>query len=116
MRGAARYEPPRACARRPAGFNRYPVNRGMLLLRQVDPFLITGVTLGTVLPLLWVLVHRRTPVGGRLQLRGWAIGPKQVPGGAASPAGLPAGGVVRDVVAERDTARRRAAEPAQAEI
>ena len=128
-----------------AGFNQYDVIHDMLLLRRPDPFFVMGSAMAVALPLLWVLERRRwrTPLGGPLQLRRWAVEPKQVLGGVvfgvgwavtgACPgtisgmlatgsllgvvplAGLLTGIVLRDLIAERDTARSQpAAGPAEA--
>ncbi len=66
-----------------AGLNQYDVIHQMLLLQDFAPFLIMASVMATALPILWTLERRRwrTPLGGDLALRRWAVEPKQVWGG-----------------------------------
>lgn len=66
-----------------AGLNQYDVIHRMLLLRDLDPFLIMGSAMATALPLLWLLERRRwqTPLGGPLALRRWPVQRSQITGG-----------------------------------
>jgi uncharacterized membrane protein YedE/YeeE len=65
------------------GLNQYDVIHQMLLLRNVQPFLIMGSSVVTALPLLWLLERRgwHSPLGGAVELRRWAIERKHVGGG-----------------------------------
>jgi uncharacterized membrane protein YedE/YeeE len=66
-----------------AGFNRYDVIHGMLLLQNFNPFLVMGSAVLTAMPLLWLLERRKwhTPLGGNLELKRWPIERKHVLGG-----------------------------------
>ena len=66
-----------------AGLNQYDVIHGMLLLENIEPFLIMGSAMGTALPVLWVLERRgwHTPLGGPLALTRWQIERKHIAGG-----------------------------------
>lgn len=66
-----------------AGLNQYDVIHRMLLLENFDPFLIMGSAVGTALPILWLLERRgwRSPLGGPLELRRWAIERRHLYGG-----------------------------------
>ncbi len=65
-----------------AGFNRYDVIHGMLLLQNFYPFLVMGSAVVTAMPLLWVLERRKwyTPLGGNLELKRWPIERKHILG------------------------------------
>ncbi len=66
-----------------AGLNQYDVIHQMLLLENFDPFLIMGSAVATALPILWLLERRgwRSPLGGPLELRRWAIERRHLYGG-----------------------------------
>ena len=66
-----------------AGLNQYDTIHRMLLLQNLAPFLIMGSAMLTALPLLWLMERRRwrTPLGGELALRRWAVEPKHLWGG-----------------------------------
>lgn len=66
-----------------AGLNQYDVIHRMLLLENIDPFLIMGSAVATALPILWLLERRgwRSPLGGPLELRRWAIERRHLYGG-----------------------------------
>lgn len=66
-----------------AGFNRYDVIHGMLLLQNFNPFLVMGSAVATAMPLLWVLERRKwhTPLGGNLELKRWPTERKHILGG-----------------------------------
>lgn len=66
-----------------AGFNRYDVIHGMLLLQNFNPFLVMGSAVLTAMPLLWLLERRnwRTPLGGALELKRWPVERKHMLGG-----------------------------------
>lgn len=66
-----------------AALNQYDVIHRMLLLQDLDPFLVMGSSMLTALPLLWLLERRRwvTPLGGVLNLRRWRPESKHVWGG-----------------------------------
>lgn len=66
-----------------AGFNQYDVIHQMLLLENLEPFLVMGSAMLTALPLLWLLERRRwrTPFGGRLQLERRVFERKHLYGG-----------------------------------
>jgi uncharacterized membrane protein YedE/YeeE len=66
-----------------AGFNRYDVIHGMLLLQNFNPFLVMGSAVVTAMPLLWLLERRnwRTPLAGNLELSRWPVERKHILGG-----------------------------------
>ena len=66
------------------GLNQYDTIHRMLLLENLEPYLIMGSAMATALPILWLLERRRwqTPLGGPLRLRRWAYEPKLLWGGA----------------------------------
>lgn len=118
-----------------ARLNEYDVIHGMLLLRDLEPYLFMGSATAVAVPLLWLLQRRgwRTRFGGRLALgrapierrhvlgamvfgTGWAIaGTCPVPAatmlgngtlmGGVVVAGILGGIVLRDAVAARALAR-----------
>jgi uncharacterized membrane protein YedE/YeeE len=123
-----------------ARLNEYDTIHRMLLLQELDVFLLMGSAIGTAAPLLWWLRRRRwrTPWNGELQVQqepvkrgnvlgavvfgaGWAVtgacpGPALVMTATGAVMGLPlmaglvAGAALRDAVA----AREAEAEPAPA--
>lgn len=66
-----------------AGFNRYDVIHGMLLLQNAQPFLVMGSAVLTAMPLLWLLERRgwRTPLGEPMTLRRWPVERRHLLGG-----------------------------------
>jgi len=66
-----------------AGFNQYDTIHQMLLLEDLEPFLVMGSAVATAMSVLWLLERRRwrTPLGGALELRRWAIERKHILGG-----------------------------------
>jgi uncharacterized membrane protein YedE/YeeE len=108
-----------------AGFNQYDTIHQMLLLEDLEPFLVMGSAVATAMSVLWLLERRRwqTPLGGALELLRWAIERKHLLGGvvfgtgwaitgacpgtaattlgAGSVMGMVAGIALRDAVAER---------------
>lgn len=72
-----------------AGFNQYDTIHRMLLLENMEPFLVMGSAIATALPILWFLERRgwSTPLGGRLSLRRWEIERSRVYGGVVFGAG-----------------------------
>lgn len=67
-----------------AGLNQYDTIHQMLLLRNLEPFLIMGSAVGTAMPLLWILQRRgaRTLTGEALSLRSTPIERRHLYGGA----------------------------------
>jgi hypothetical protein len=116
-----------------AGLNQYDVIHRMLLLENLDPFLIMGSAVATATPILWLLERRawHSRLGGRLELRrspierrhlyggivfgaGWAItgacpGTLSTTLGAGSLLGLPMVVGVLIGIAARDTVVERRA-------
>ena len=72
-----------------AGFNQYDVIHRMLLLQYLDPFFVMGSAVVTAGLLLWLLERRgwRTPLGGVLTPRRWAVERKHLFGGLVFGAG-----------------------------
>ncbi|MBA2760217.1 MAG: YeeE/YedE family protein [Chloroflexia bacterium] len=66
-----------------AGFNQYDVIHEMLLLENLEPFLVMGSAVMTAMPTLWLLERRKmhTPLGGHLELRRWSFERKHIAGG-----------------------------------
>jgi uncharacterized membrane protein YedE/YeeE len=66
-----------------AGFNQYDVIHEMLLLENLEPFLVMGSAVMTAMPILWLLERRKvqTPLGGDLELRRWSFERKHIAGG-----------------------------------
>lgn len=66
-----------------AGFNQYDVIHEMLLLENLEPFLVMGSAVMTAMPILWLLERRKmhTPLGGHLELRRWSFERKHIAGG-----------------------------------
>lgn len=67
-----------------SGLSRYDVIHRMLRFEDWDPYLIMALSVGTALPLLWLLQRAGwvTPLGGRLWLAHRGIERRQVFGGA----------------------------------
>jgi hypothetical protein len=72
-----------------SGLSRYDVIHAMLRFENWDPYLIMALSIGTALPLLWLLqrIGWVTPLGGRLSLAHRGIERRQVFGGAVFGAG-----------------------------
>lgn len=72
-----------------AGLNQYDAIHRMLLLENLEPFLIMGSAIATALPILWILERRkwRTPLGGSLTLRRSRIDRRHIGGSAVFEAG-----------------------------
>ena len=66
-----------------AGLNQYDTIHGMLLLENIEPYLIMASAVATAFPILWVLERRRwqTPLGGPIRLQRAAINSRHVTGG-----------------------------------
>lgn len=67
-----------------SGLSRYDVIHSMLRFEDWDPYLIMALSIGTALPLLWLLQRAGwvTPLGGRISLAHRGIERRQVFGGA----------------------------------
>jgi hypothetical protein len=72
-----------------AGLNQYDTIHEMLLLENLEPFLIMGSAMATALPILWILERRswHAPLGGRMTLRRANVHRGQVVGSAIFGAG-----------------------------
>jgi hypothetical protein len=63
-----------------AGFNHYDTIHNMLLLRELDAYLLMGSAVAVAMPLLWLLERRRwkTPFGGPLKIARYRMERKHV--------------------------------------